>query len=95
MSDIHIIRPHTLGLAGARRAADGVAAQLRADLGVASEWRGDVLHVGGHGVTGRLVAGPDTVEVHARLSLVARPFRKRLLREIETELDRALLTPTP
>lgn len=94
MSDIHILRSHALGLAGARQAADDVAARLRADIGVDTAWEGDALHVSGHGVTGRLVAGPDTVEVIARLSLVARPFRKRLLREIETELDRALLSPT-
>jgi len=94
VSDIHILRPHTLGLRGARQAADDVAARLRADIGVDTTWEGDVLHVSGHGVTGRLVAAPDSVEVHARLGLVARPFRKRLLREIETELDRALLSPT-
>lgn len=95
MPDIHLIRSHALGRAGARHAADDVAARLHADFGVDSEWQGDVLHVGGHGVTGRLVAGDDTVEVVARLSFVARPFRKRLLREIERELDRALLSPTP
>ena len=94
MPDIHLIRPHALGLAGARRAVDDVASRLRADLGVESEWRGDELHVGGHGVSGRLVACADTIEVVAKLSLVARPFRKRLLREIESELDRTLLTPT-
>lgn len=95
MSDIHLIRSHALGRAGARRAADDVAARLHADFGVDAEWNGDALHVHGHGVTGRLVAGEDTVEVVARLSLVARPFRKRLLREIEQELDRTLLSLTP
>lgn len=94
MSAIHVIRPHTLGLEGARRAADDVAARLRSELGIAAEWQGDVLHVHGHGVTGRLTATPVAVDVQATLSLAARPFRRLLLREIERELDRALLSPS-
>lgn len=88
MAVIDILRPHALGLAGARRAADGVAERLRAEFGVDTAWQGDVLHVSGRGVDGQLTAAADAVRVHARLGLLARPFRRALEREITRELDR-------
>ena len=88
LATIDITRPHTLGPAGARKAADAVAARLRAEYGVRSEWKGDALHVTGRGIDGRLDAGPETVRVTAKLGLLARPFAGPLRREIERELDR-------
>ena len=74
--------------AGARKAADAVAERLRAEYGVRSQWKGDTLHVTGRGIGGRLDAGPGTVRVTAKLSLLARAFAGPLRREIERELDR-------
>ena len=88
MSTISISRPHSLGLDGARCAADDVADQLRREFGVTTRRDGDTVWVEGRGVTGRLDATADRVDVHARLGLMARPFRNLLRREIETELDR-------
>ena len=88
MSDISITRSHTLGLDGARQAADEVAERLHREFGVTTRREGDTVWVEGRGVSGRLDAGPDEVRVHARLGLAARPFRRLLRREIETELDR-------
>lgn len=90
MADIDLVRPHTLGVTGARAAAESVAERLRAEFGVESVWEGDSLRVRGRGVDGRLEAGPETVRVTARLGLLARPFRRSLEREIESELDRAV-----
>ena len=94
MADISLSRRHTLGLDGARRAADDVAARLAAEYGVRSAWAGDVLAVRGRGVTGELRVSPDVVLVSARLSALARAFRGALEREIERELDRTLAAPT-
>ena len=88
MPDIMITRPHSLGLDGARRAADDVADRLRREFGVSTRRDGDTVWVEGRGVTGRLDAGPDEVRVEADLGFAARPFRRLLRREIETELDR-------
>lgn len=93
MATIQLHRLHSLGLDGARAAANDVAARLRDDFGVTTEWHGDVLHVGGHGIDGRLTVTDGAVDVHARLGLLARPFRRRLHDEIEEELDRTLATP--
>lgn len=88
MPHIDISRVHTLGLDGARRAAEAVAARLVAEFGVRSSWIGDTLHIEGRGVRGALEASPSTVRVTASLGLVARPFKASLRREIERELDR-------
>ena len=88
MSTISISRSHTLGLDGARQAADDVAERLRREFGVATRRDGDTVWVEGRGVEGRLDATADRVTVEARLGLAARPFRRLLRREIETELDR-------
>jgi putative polyhydroxyalkanoate system protein len=95
MAHIDISRSHALGLAAARHAAEEVAARLRAEHRVAAEWRGDALHVSGHGITGRLDASATHVRVTATLGLLARPFRHALHREIESELDRAIRSPRP
>lgn len=88
MADIVLSRSHTLGLDGARRTAEEVAARLRQEFGVTTRRDGDTIHVEGRGVQGRLDAGPDVVRVVASLGLAARPFRRLLQREIERELDR-------
>ncbi len=90
MPAIDITRSHSLGLDGARRAADDVAARLQREFGVATRWEGDSVLVEGRGITGRLDAQPGAVRVTARLGLAARPFRRALQREIERELDREL-----
>ena len=88
MSTISISRSHSLGLDGARRAADDVAERLRREYGLTTRRDGDTVWVEGRGIKGRLDATPDQVHVQAQLGFAARPFRRVLHREIETELDR-------
>ena len=93
MAHISLSRPHTLDLDTARRAVDEVADRLRREFGVTTRREGDTIWVDGHGVRGRLEATRDALHVEATLGLAARPFRRLLRREIETELDR--LAPLP
>lgn len=92
MADIDVLRPHALGLDGARAAAADVGARLAAEFGVQTRWEGSVLRVTGRGVDGTIEPEADAVRVRATLGLLARPFRRPLLREVERELDR--LAPT-
>ena len=91
--DIDLTRHHSLGSEGARRAADAVAARLRDEYRVRSEWSGDRLRVRGAGIKGELTVGERDVRVTASLGLLARPFRNQLHQEIERELDLALSPP--
>lgn len=93
MPDIVVTRPHSLGLDAARQAVDEVADRLRREFGVATRREGETVWVEGRGVRGRLDARPEAVHVEATLGLAARPFRRLLRREIESELDR--LAPSP
>lgn len=90
MSHLDISRTHTLGLHGARQAADAVAERLQADFGAVTEWKDDRLQVKARGVQGEITVTDTLVHVSARLGLAARPFRNLLRREIEEELDRSL-----
>ena len=93
MSHLDVSRSHTLGLDGARRAADDVAARLRAEFNARTNWTGDVLQVSARGVNGEIAVSPTLVRVTARLGLAARPFRNLLRREVEQQLDRSLSQP--
>lgn len=93
VSHLDISRPHSLGLVGARRAADDVADRLRQDFGATATWEGDHLLVTARGVSGRIEINESLVRVTARLGLAARPFRNLLRREVEQQLDRSLSQP--
>lgn len=88
MPDIVVSRPHALSHHDALRAVEEVASRLHREFGVATRRVGDAVLVEGRGVSGRLQAGPDTLHVEATLGLRARPFKRLLRREIESELDR-------
>lgn len=94
MVHIDISRPHALGLDGARRAAQEVADRLHAEHGVTSQWHGDSLRVAGSGIHGRLDASADNVRITVTLGLFMRAAKSIVRREIERELDRAILTST-
>lgn len=94
MPHIEIDHPHALGPEGARKALSTVAEELERDLGVRAAWHGDVLHVTGMGVDGRLHAGPDAFHVTVKLGLRTRALRPVIQREITQQLDR-LANPTP
>ncbi|MEM1054140.1 MAG: polyhydroxyalkanoic acid system family protein [Bacteroidota bacterium] len=90
MADIDISRPHSIGLAAARDAADAVGRQLREEMGARAEWNENTLRVRGRGVRGEIQVTDAAVRVTARLGLIARPFRNTIQREIEEQLDRSL-----
>lgn len=95
MAHIDIQRSHTLGLDGARRVADRVAADLRASHHVRSDWQGDTLHVRGPGLKGQLTATDTDVHIVVRLGVMARPFRAALEGEIHRRLDALTRSPSP
>lgn len=93
MPHIDITRTHHLGMAGARDAAEAVAADLRSQYRARTAWDGDTLRLTGPGVKGALAVTPTTVRVTADLGLALRPLRRQLHREIETYLDQSIGEP--
>jgi len=94
MADIHLRRPHSLGLAEARRLAQTWTAEAEQKLGMAcSTTPGeaqDTVHFTRSGVTGALVVAADYFEVTAKLGFLLGSFAPRIEAEIEKNLDRLL-----
>lgn len=94
MPDIHIHRPHSLGLTRARE----VARQWVTDAGqrydmactVAEGADHDTVDFRRSGVTGRLVVSADAFELTAKLGFLLGGFKSRIEAEIGRNLDRLL-----
>lgn len=95
MSDIRILRPHTLGLIEARRLAGQWAEEIEQAFGMdCTAVEGTTHHVvefRRSGVEGRLVVEANRFDLSARLGLLLSAFISTIETEIEARLD-ALLT---
>jgi putative polyhydroxyalkanoate system protein len=87
MSTIVVRRKHDLGLAKAKRLAESVAKQLRADYGGSFSWRGDDLHFQRTGASGSVAVGKDDFQVRVELGFLLGALRSRIEQEIVTFCD--------
>ena len=96
MADLHILRPHQLGLPKARKLALRWAEQAETDFGLqctyAEGQQEDEVGFSRSGVAGTLVVSHDRFELNAKLGFLLGTFKDRIEREIVSNLD-ALLAP--
>ncbi len=94
MANIHMVREHPLGLAGARKAAQGWARQVEDRLEMRCTFEthpdGDSVRFERTGVSGTLRVTKDRFELDARLGLVLGGFKGRSEAEITKYLDEML-----
>jgi len=90
MPRIRIERRHSLGLEGARAAANQVAADLEREHGVHSRWQGGTLQFDRPGLNGRLVVGESTLELEVKLGMLLSPLRGALETAVTKRLDSEL-----
>jgi putative polyhydroxyalkanoate system protein len=94
MAEIHLRRPHRLGLAKARKAAWRWAEHAEEKFGmectVHEGEESDVVEFVRPGVEGRLIVAADSFDLTARLGLVLGAFRGRIEAGIEENLDAVL-----
>jgi len=95
MSDIALVRRHSLPLAKARAQVQKAADALAAEHGLSSEWRGDTLHFHRVGVHGLIHVGPAEVRLEAKLGFLLKPFKATFLSHIERDLHKYLPEPEP
>jgi putative polyhydroxyalkanoate system protein len=88
MSDILIKRSHDLAPAQAKKAADEMAAKLREQFELESEWKGSVLHFHRSGVDGMLRLEAKAVEIEARLGFMLSMMKPAIENAINQNLDR-------
>ena len=98
MADLHILRPHTLGMAKARKIAFDWAEQVEKDFDMQCTYEegraADLVRFSRSGVQGELHVTKDKFELDARLGFLLGAFKGRIEAEIVTMLD-TLLAPVP
>jgi len=85
-----IRRSHNLGLEEARKRADLIAADLREQFSLRSQWQGDALHVQGNGVSGQLHVDEHSIELDVRLGFALKLMEGPIRSAIETMIDEEL-----
>ena len=94
MANVHIVRKHALGLAGARKIAFQWAEQVEKDFGMACTYgegstQDDVAFTRS-GVSGSLLVTQDKFELDAQLGFLLGVFKDRIEGEIVKNLDALL-----
>ena len=94
MPDIHIHRPHQLGLSAARSVAHTWARKAEAKFGLACVYEEgaeqDTLHFHRAGVQGTLQVQADQFDLTAELGFLFGAFQGRIEAEIAAQLDKLL-----
>jgi len=94
MADLHILRPHRLGLAKARKAAwqwaEWAEAKFAMECTVIEGDDSDIVEFTRPGVDGTLVVSAHAFELNAKLGFLLGAFRQKIESEIEGHLDAML-----
>lgn len=99
MTQLHIHRNHSLGLAAARKIALTWAEEVEAEFDMACTYeegaREDWVHFKRSGVTGKLHVTADHFDLDAKLGFLLGAFKGRIEAEIVKNLDDLLATKAP
>jgi putative polyhydroxyalkanoate system protein len=95
MSNIHVARPHHLGLEAARAEVERIAARVRDEYGAEYHWDGDVLHFKRSGISGRLAVEHDSMDLNIKLGLVLSAMKGQIEDRITRKIDDALTRYDP
>ena len=90
MSDIELVKPHSLPIAKAKTLAQKEVDALAGEYDLSSEWHGNTLHFHRSGIDGQMHVTDSEVRLHVTLGLLLRPFKGRLIDHIERAFDRLL-----
>ncbi|KQX84450.1 polyhydroxyalkanoic acid system family protein [Variovorax sp. Root473] len=97
MSDIHIERNHTLGMAGAREVARQWVQQVEQDYGLEFTYtegaNGDVAQFSRAGIDGTFEITGDTFRIEATLGFLFSSFSGQIEQKIARNLDALLEAP--
>ena len=87
MADIEIRRAHHLGLAGARKVADKLAADLGRKFDLRGGWNGNTLRFERPGVTGTLAVSDRDLHLSVALGFLLKAMKGPIERAVVAELD--------
>ncbi|HMK86210.1 MAG TPA: polyhydroxyalkanoic acid system family protein [Steroidobacteraceae bacterium] len=95
MTDIALVRRHSLSIQKAKAHVQQAADALAAEHDLTREWHGDTLHFQRKGVHGQIHVSDSHIRLEVTLGLLLKPFKTTLLHHIERDLDRYLPEPKP
>ena len=87
MADIELHRAHTLGLKGARAAADRMAEQLGRKFDLRGAWEGNTLRFERPGVTGSLAITDKDLRLSVALGFLLKAMKGSIENAIAEQLD--------
>jgi putative polyhydroxyalkanoate system protein len=90
MSDIKLVKPHSLPIVKAKALVQKAVDGLAGEHDLSSEWQGNILHVHRSGVHGQMHVTDSEIRVHVTLGLLMKPFRAKLVDHIEHTFNRLL-----
>lgn len=93
MSDIALVRRHSLSIAKAKAQVQKAADALAAEHDLRSEWHGDTLHFERVGVHGHIHVSDSEMRLNATLGFLLKPFKATFVTHIELNLDKYLPEP--
>jgi putative polyhydroxyalkanoate system protein len=90
MSDIKMIKFHSLPLAKARALVQKAADNLADEYDLTSEWHGNTLRFHRSGVEGQMQVTDAEIHLDVTLGFLLRPFKSKFVEHIEHNFDRLL-----
>ena len=78
MSDIKLVRPHSLPLTKAKALAQKTADALAAEYDLESEWHGNILRFHRSGVDGQMHVTDSEIRLDVKLGLLLKVFRGKI-----------------
>jgi putative polyhydroxyalkanoate system protein len=90
MSDIHMIKHHSLSMDAARALVQKAADGLAEEYNLVSDWRGNTLVFERSGVRGAMEVLDTEIQLDITLGFLLKPFRQRFVDNIERNFDHLL-----
>lgn len=90
MSDIKLVRTHSLPLAKAKALAQKTADALAAEYDLTNEWHGDTLRFHRSGVDGQMHVTDSEIRLDVTLGFLLRAFKGKIVERIERNFDELL-----
>jgi len=93
MSDIKLVRSHSVPLAEAKARVQKTADELAAEHDLSSQWHGNTLRFDRSGLHGEILVTHSEIRLQVDLSFLLRPLKGALVERIENKFER--LFPEP
>jgi len=88
MSDINLVRPHSVSVAEAKSRVQKTADALAVEYHLKNEWHGDTLRFLRKGLHGEMHVMHSEIRLHVTLGPLMKPLRARLIHRIEDKFQR-------